>query len=266
MTAEPPEFVPPGDESPRELPPEPPPLPPTAPGWRDLGIALALIWCVELVLGVVFVVSQVVSTGFDAAELPVPPPELLIPLTLISSAFCMGVVWHFACRKYRKGLREGLRITAAPPRALGASVGLGLGCALVATVLMYLFSTGESFLEDLLIQEDEAATPKFVVAFAVLFLVLPVFEEVYYRGFLFPIFRRLLGVRWAFATIVVWFGLVHAPQLAGDWAGLPVVTAMGALWTYLRIRYDSIVPCMVSHFTYNLVLLGISGLAMMVGE
>lgn len=52
----------------------------------------------------------------------------------------------------------------------------------------------------------------------------------------------------------LWFGLIHTPQLFGDWVGVAVVTVMGAVFTFMRQRYDSIFPSMISHFTYNATL------------
>lgn len=121
-----------------------------------------------------------------------------------------------------------------------------------------MFSTGESALADLVIRPSVTDDGKIELYYPILalFVVLAVVEEIYYRGFLFSVFRTMLGTHWAMAIIIAWFGLIHAPQLLGDPMGIPVVFAVGGLFTWLRCKYDSIWPSIACHVAYNTTLIG----------
>jgi membrane protease YdiL (CAAX protease family) len=67
-----------------------------------------------------------------------------------------------------------------------------------------------------------------------------------------------MGARWSVAVVSIWFGLVHVPQLAGDWVGVPVILAMSFIWTLQRQIYQSLVPSMVCHWIYNVCVVGFS--------
>ena len=79
-------------------------------------------------------------------------------------------------------------------------------------------------------------------------------EEIYYRGFIFPVLCRKLGAVWSILIVTVWFGGVHAAQLHGDWALLPIVTGMGFIFTVQRYLTGSLLPSIVTHWTYNTFL------------
>ena len=138
----------------------------------------------------------------------------------------------------RLGLRPGWG-------TLGLAVGGGLFGAAVATALHELFSTGDSYMAQL------SSTASGLLAITVIALALPVVEELYYRGLIYGALRSRLPAAAAVAVITVWFAAVHATQVAGDWIALPIIAAMGLLWTVLRARTDSLWPGIVSHLTYN---------------
>jgi membrane protease YdiL (CAAX protease family) len=54
--------------------------------------------------------------------------------------------------------------------------------------------------------------------------------------------------------VVLWFGLAHAFQLAGDWIALPVILGMGVVWTWQRHRYGSLTLPLITHWGYNVAL------------
>jgi uncharacterized protein len=105
---------------------------------------------------------------------------------------------------------------------------------------------------------DLASTPQGLAAISVMALLVPPFEEVYYRGFILPILRRSVGAVAAVLLVIVWFAAVHAFQVAGDLVAIVTIAFMGAVWTLQRQFTQSLIPPVLTHFSYNSVLVLIS--------
>jgi hypothetical protein len=84
--------------------------------------------------------------------------------------------------------------------------------------------------------------------------VAPFFEEMFFRGFLYPALARPLGVVSSVLITSVAFTLIHSPQLAHAWAPLLLLFIVAVVLTVLRVRTDSVVPGFVLHAAYNLTL------------
>jgi hypothetical protein len=224
-----------------------------SPGWLDLMIGVAIIWAFDLVMGVILAIAMLASGAEPTAfgKMPMNPP-LLVGTSLLSGFFAGAVSWFFVCRKYRRTFRDGFRLPRIEGRTVGANMALGVILAGVGAVLMANFSTGESFMSEL------ASTPLGLACVVVLAVVVPPFEELYYRGFIFTVLQKHLGSRWSIALVTLWFGVAHSIQLAGDWVGLVTVVTMGFLWTWMRCRFQSLWPSILCHWTYNVVLVALS--------
>ena len=214
----------------------------------DLLIGVPVVWLGELTIATFLILFV------GGEDVIIEYPRFLVVSGLASGLITLLVSWSLVCRKYKRSFFEGFTLTPIGEKGLRRSVVIGIAGALGGSLLMYGFSTGESFVAQI------TSTRNGFLAFAALALILPPVEEVYYRGFIFPALEKKLGGVWAIVAVTVWFGLVHAAQLAGDWAGIPVVMAMGAIWTVQRYVSGSLTPSLISHWVYNfsLVLLGLS--------
>jgi membrane protease YdiL (CAAX protease family) len=92
-------------------------------------------------------------------------------------------------------------------------------------------------------------------------ITFPVFEELYYRGFLYGVLEGLIGRIAAAIIVAVWFGLVHAPQVGFGLVAMIVIMMVSTLLTWLRYKYDSLIPALSAHVAYN----GTLSLAAMIG-
>ena len=93
------------------------------------------------------------------------------------------------------------------------------------------------------------------IYWALIFVVLlPVVEEVLFRGVLFTGFSQSWGPSLAgvFTTLV--FVTVHMPKVLEYWPALLAITVLGSLTVLIRIRTRSLVPGMTLHCAYNGVL------------
>ncbi len=79
----------------------------------------------------------------------------------------------------------------------------------------------------------------------------PLFEELFFRGFLYPVLVRRLSPSPAIILTAVGFGLIHAPQLAQAWAPVLVVFLVGLVLTIVRAVTKSVASGLLIHMAYN---------------
>jgi len=98
-----------------------------------------------------------------------------------------------------------------------------------------------------------ALTGVFAVSFG------PLMEELFFRGFLYPVVARRFGVAIGILATSVAFGLIHAAQLAFAWGLVLIVFLVGLVLTIVRARTGSVGASFVVHVAYNstLVVLGL---------
>lgn len=82
-------------------------------------------------------------------------------------------------------------------------------------------------------------------------LVAPLFEEVYFRGLMFPSLREGLGELAAIFITAGAFAMLHASQLAFSWAALLPLFVVGLALTWVRAQLKSVGASWTMHVTYN---------------
>lgn len=85
-------------------------------------------------------------------------------------------------------------------------------------------------------------------------LLAPVIEETIFRGFVYPVVARSLGVPLGVVCTGAMFGLMHAPQLWGGWGQIALLIAVGIVFTYVRARTGTVVATYFLHLGYNAIL------------
>lgn len=79
----------------------------------------------------------------------------------------------------------------------------------------------------------------------------PLFEEFFFRGFLYPVLARRLGVVGSIILTSAGFGLIHAPQLGRAWGPVLVVFVVGLALTITRAVTKSVAAGLLIHVAYN---------------
>jgi len=91
-----------------------------------------------------------------------------------------------------------------------------------------------------------------IVLFGVLgVLVAPLVEETIFRGFLYPVIARRLGVAAGIAITGTLFGLMHAAQLGGAWGQIALLILVGVVLTWVRARTGTVAASYFVHLGYN---------------
>jgi len=97
------------------------------------------------------------------------------------------------------------------------------------------------------------AWPSGMLSAAYLGVLLPLGEELFFRGYLFSAFLRH-GRAFAFSGSVLAFGLMHLEQSWGNWGGLLAIFLTGSVLCGLRLLTGSAYLPAISHVAYNLTL------------
>jgi membrane protease YdiL (CAAX protease family) len=85
-------------------------------------------------------------------------------------------------------------------------------------------------------------------------LLAPAVEETIFRGYLYPVLARTLGVGGGILATGFLFGMMHAPQLWGGWAQIGLLIFVGIVLTYARARTGTVLASWLLHLGYNTFL------------
>jgi uncharacterized protein len=91
-----------------------------------------------------------------------------------------------------------------------------------------------------------------MAAFAVTFG--PLMEELFFRGFLYPVLARRTGVSFAVLLTALPFGLMHYAQYR-SWGAVLVITLVGIVLTVVRVVTKSVAASFLVHVGYNATLM-----------
>ena len=79
----------------------------------------------------------------------------------------------------------------------------------------------------------------------------PLMEELFFRGFLYPVLARRLGLPVAVFLTAIGFALLHVAQLGFAWGPVLVIFLVGLVLTMVRARTNSVAAVVVIHMAYN---------------
>jgi membrane protease YdiL (CAAX protease family) len=97
-----------------------------------------------------------------------------------------------------------------------------------------------------------------LVAFAV--TLGPLMEEIFFRGFLYPVLARRIPVPFAIVLTALPFGIVHYLQYQ-SWAAVLVIALVGVVLTTVRAVTKSVAASFLVHVGYNGTLMVLAALA-----
>lgn len=124
---------------------------------------------------------------------------------------------------------------------LSAAVAIGLNCLLLGVDLAQY---SERYQEATVV----LYSPPFMQQILYSGILIPIVEELLFRGFLFRVLRKWVAFPWAMVISAVLFGAYHGNLVQFVYAGF-----CGVLLAYLCEVYASVVAPILSHMTMNLV-------------
>jgi membrane protease YdiL (CAAX protease family) len=261
-------------------------LPPSAAGVADVPLVLRILakppltlhdaWLVgalgaaALVLTVALMLLSPPPAPAPPAPAPPAPPRVAaaLPLAAIALVYAVmqypsaGGLWtlwkgvllaavQIGCAllltRQRAHARLGLQRPRLLPGLTGAVVAWPSLVAGARLALRWVPSTGEAPLQTFIAQ------PSGMLSAALLGVLLPIGEELFFRGYVFGAWTRF-GTWAAAIGSVLAFGLMHTQQSWGNWGGLAAVFVTGAVLCALRVLTRSTWLAMLTHLAYNLTL------------
>lgn len=133
------------------------------------------------------------------------------------------------------------------PRAGWRMVGLGIVMLLSANVLAQFLPMPKSTPFDQFL-----ATPRDAYLISIFAVTLgPLMEELFFRGFLYPVLARRLGVFWGILLTALPFGLMHMFQYGYAWGVVLLIFLMGVVCTVVRAKTGSVASSFLVHVGYN---------------
>jgi membrane protease YdiL (CAAX protease family) len=85
-------------------------------------------------------------------------------------------------------------------------------------------------------------------------LVAPLIEELFFRGFLYPVLAKYLGTQVSIVLTAALFAVIHQGQLAHAWVPLAWLFVVGIILTTVRARTKSVANSVLIHIAYNATL------------
>lgn len=221
-----------------------PPVPIREPFWGYVDVAL--------VVGLTFGLLAIAAVGALVAYhgvLPSDSPGLVFFSNLVLYLFLYLAFRAVFTLRYGRPVFSSLGWRHARYNVLFVIAG-GVLLAFAISALAFVLRTPKinSEIEKLL--ESKAS----LVLFGSMAITLaPFIEELFFRGFLQPLFSRTFGVIFGILITAILFGSLHAPEYAWAWQYALAVTLVGAVLGWVRASTGSIIPGTIMHASYNAV-------------
>jgi membrane protease YdiL (CAAX protease family) len=88
----------------------------------------------------------------------------------------------------------------------------------------------------------------------------PLMEEIFFRGFLYPVLASRLGAFWAVILTALPFGGMHYLQYS-SWAAVLIIILVGVVLTTVRAVTKSVASSFLAHVGYNATLMVLAAVA-----
>lgn len=235
---------------------EPPPLepvlntPPVAPrpirepfwGYADLALVIGYLF-----IGLLLIVFGVAVFGFIYPHLRTDPTPLLLPTQLVLYAFIYLSLRLVLGMRYRKPVFASLGWRPANFNPLIAGIG-GVVLAFVVNFVAFLLHTPKisSPIDKL------TDSPVMLALFGIIAVTAaPLFEELFFRGFLQPLLSRTFGIASGIVLTALLFGTLHGPEYSWAWQYVAAIFLVGLVLGIVRALTNSIIPTTIIHGCYN---------------
>lgn len=197
-----------------------------------------------------FIIPEIFYIVFDSTFL-----EGNMTLNILATLAGMIVYFVILTRVFTKKSDDGIiDILQAYPRQQSAKVYLqlfllGISLNLAMSSLIALIPFPKEWVESYTSSTSSVMnTDGLVISLVYVALIAPLFEEIFFRGFMYRTLRGAFGMWSTTAILAVGFGIPHLHPL---WVGMAVCA--GFVFTLLRERFHNITVSYVLHTSYNLV-------------
>jgi uncharacterized protein len=214
-------------------------------GWDVIAIAALTLFLIFLsLLGATFAARRFLFPTLPMAEVAQFP---LVTVAAQSVAYLLVLAFMLAIVKRGVGQSFGRAIRFNWPRNWAGYLFGGAALAIGLQALAHFLPMPKDLPIDRFFQTtlEAWALSLFGMTMA------PLLEELFFRGFLYPVLVRKWGMILAIVLTAAGFGLIHAPQLGRAWAPVLVVFLVGLTLTITRAVTKSVAASLLIHIAYN---------------
>jgi hypothetical protein len=206
-------------------------------------IGLTLIALVVVPLGIVMVAHVLFYKKISVAEIGKIPEVVMIAQVLVYAVVFALMRWRVdeAGRQFWTAIRWNW-----PQARWGGYLLLGVALYFVLIGLGQVLPIPKNLPIDQFFQTARQAGIVSVVAVT----LAPFMEELFFRGFLYPVLARKTGAVMGILVTSLLFGLLHGAQLGYSWAVL-IIFLVGVALTTVRAATKSVAASFLVHVGYN---------------
>ena len=211
-------------------------------GFQDVFLVLGL-----LVAAIVLILFGVAALAVVYPSLRTNPGPLVLPTNLLIYVFLYFIFKAVLGLRYSRPVFAALGwIRSSFPPGFAIAGGVVLAFAVAGLAALLKTPKVQSPIESLM------NSPLLLGCFAVMAVTIaPLFEELFFRGFLQPLLTRRLGTVAGILLTAVLFGSLHAPEYSLAWQYAVAVSVVGVVLGWVRLRARSIIPSTIMHGAYN---------------
>jgi len=221
---------------------------PSDPPWSGLDVFRILIVVIICIFACGFgMLVLVPGATFKARALRLSGlPELLIVAQMLAYLLILGYM-YILVTKERGSPRFWKALHWNWPENVWPFLGVGFAMQVVFVfVERFLPFPRETPFEDLLQRHTV------IVMISVFSVTLgPLMEELFFRGFLYPVLARSFGMALGICLSALGFGLMHAAQYGYSWASVLLIFVVGMVLGVVRAKKDSVGAGLLVHVAYN---------------
>jgi len=234
----------PADVQPGELVPAAPP----DPAWNGLDVfRLMIMAIVAMVACGLAMLAVVPGATVKARVLRLSAlPELFIVAQMMAYLLLLGYM-YILVTKERGSPRFWKALHWNWPANIWPFLAVGFAMQIVALFLARFLPFPKQTPFDELLQRH--TTIVLISGFAV--TLGPLMEELFFRGFLYPVLARRFGMGTGISVTALGFGLMHANQYGYSWASVLLIFLVGVVLGVVRARKDSVAAGFLVHMAYN---------------
>jgi uncharacterized protein len=213
-------------------------------GFLDVVIALVLYLVLQVLVGIVLVLGNIELSSTEGTLLLLGGVALA---TLLSVGLTVAFRWRLSLYSI------GLRSVSWRWILIGSGSGLLGWVANVGIVSAYIWLTGDtSNPQEPLTNAAQESTLEFTLLLVLGAVVLPLAEELLFRGILYTWLRRW-GVAVAVGVSAVVFGLAHGVSVV-----LPAAIMLGILTALIYEKSGSVWPAVMVHVANNAIVFAVA--------
>ena len=186
------------------------------------------------------------------------PNVLSLLHTTLVDFLCFGLIVLFLARQGGSWRELGFRQVA-----LWKDIGVGLAGYVAVLPFFFLILVGVALLAyflnyeppphplvEIFLEEEKRAPAVIMYSIFLACVAGPFFEEIFFRGFCYPAFKRRWGRNWALVSSSAFFALIHQ-NLFAFWP----IFVLGLGLGYLYEKRGTLVPSIVLHMVHNSVFI-----------